>query len=81
MALSYKARRRWSLVILLLGLPTYIAAAWFLMSLFDRPSPLVEIAIYVGLGILWAIPCKSVFMGIGQADPDAPVENDETPRR
>lgn len=79
MALSYKARRRWSLVILLLGLPTYIAMAWFLMSLFDRPSVLIEIMIYIGLGIVWVIPCKSVFMGVGQADPDAAPENDENP--
>ena len=27
MALSYKARRRWALVILLVGLPVYIVAA------------------------------------------------------
>ncbi|MFZ8969851.1 MAG: DUF2842 domain-containing protein, partial [Paracoccaceae bacterium] len=27
MALSYKARRRWSLVILLIGLPVYIVAS------------------------------------------------------
>ncbi len=70
MALSYKARRRWSLFLLLVGLPAYIAAAWFLVSLFDRPPVFVEVAIYVGLGVLWAIPFKSVFKGIGQADPD-----------
>ena len=38
MALSYKARRRWSLVILLVGLPLYIGLSWFLLSLFERPS-------------------------------------------
>jgi len=81
MALSYKARRRWSLVILLLGLPAYIAAAWFLMSLFEVSSLFVEVLIYLGLGVLWAIPCKSVFMGIGQADPDAAGHEDETPER
>ena len=79
MALSYKARRRWSLVILVFGLPAYIAAAWFLMSLFDRPPVWVEVLIYVALGIVWAIPCKAVFMGIGQADPAA--EKEETPKR
>lgn len=70
MALSYKARRRWALIILLVGLPLYIIAAATLMSFVDRPSVLVELAIYVGLGIVWAIPLKFVFRGIGQADPD-----------
>jgi uncharacterized protein (DUF983 family) len=72
MALSYKTRRRLSLVILLVGLPAYIALAWWIMSLFDRPSVWVELAIYTVLGILWALPLKAVFKGVGQADPDAP---------
>lgn len=77
MALSYKARRRWSLVILLVGLPVYIGLAWFLLSLFDRPSILMELGIYVALGILWALPFRAIFKGVGQADPDA--GHDETP--
>ena len=81
MALSYKARRRWSLVILVFGLPAYIAAAWFLMSLFEVSSLFVEILIYLGLGVLWAVPFKSIFKGIGQADPDAGPGNDKTPDR
>lgn len=71
MALSYKARRRWSLVILLVGLPLYIIVAVNVVGLFDRPHILLELAIYLGLGIIWAIPFKAVFKGIGQADPDA----------
>lgn len=71
MTLSYKARRRWALVILLIGLPLYIVGALNVVALFDRPSILVELAIYVGLGVLWAIPFKFVFKGVGQADPDA----------
>ena len=70
MALSYKARRRWALVILLIGLPLYIMVAVSVVSLFERPSILVELAIYVGLGVLWALPFKFIFKGIGQADPD-----------
>lgn len=70
MALSYKARRRWALVILLVGLPLYIVVALNVVSWFDRPSFLTELVIYVGLGVLWAIPFKFVFKGIGQADPD-----------
>lgn len=71
MALSYKARRRWSLVILLIGLPLYIVAAVNVVDLFDRPSFLVELAVYVSLGFLWALPFRFIFRGIGQADPDA----------
>ena len=71
MRLSYKARKRWALVILLVGLPLYIVVAVNVVALFDRPPFWLELAIYVGLGILWAIPSKSVFKGIGQADPDA----------
>jgi len=68
MALGYKTRKRLSLLILIFGLPAYIAAAWWLMSLFERPFIWVEFAIYVGLGILWALPFKAVFKGVGQAD-------------
>lgn len=73
MALSYKARRRWSLVILLVGMPIYVIAAVTLVDLFNRPSFLVELLIYVVLGIVWILPFKSVFSGIGQPDPDAPA--------
>ena len=71
MALSYKARRRWSLVILLIGLPLYIVTAVTVVSLLDRPSILVELAVYVGLGILWALPFKFIFKGVGRENPDA----------
>jgi hypothetical protein len=70
MALSYKARRRWALVILLVGLPLYIMAAVSVVNLFERPSILVELAVYVALGIVWALPFKFIFKGVGQADPN-----------
>lgn len=72
MALSYKARRRWSLVILLVGLPAYIVAAVTVVNWFDRPPLWIELLVYVALGILWAFPFKFVFRGVGQADPDTP---------
>jgi len=68
--LSYKARRRLSLLILLVGLPLYIVLAVNVIALFDRPSILVEVLVYVSLGVLWAFPFKYVFRGVGQADPD-----------
>ena len=70
MPLSYRARRRWSLVILLVGLPVYIVAAVTVSNLLDRPPMLVELAIYIGLGVVWALPFKYIFKGIGQAAPD-----------
>lgn len=75
MVLSYRARRRWSLVILLLGLPAYIAAAWYVTSLFERPSLLLELGIYIALGVVWALPLRAVFKGVGQADPDARLDD------
>lgn len=72
MALSYKTRRRLSLLILVIGVPLYIVAAVTVVGLFNRPSIWVELMVYVGLGILWAFPLKSVFKGVGQPDPDAP---------
>ncbi len=74
MALSYKARRRLSLLILILGVPAYIVAAVVLVSLFDRPPMWLELVIYVTLGVVWALPLKRVFLGVGQADPDARQE-------
>jgi hypothetical protein len=71
MALSYKARKRWSLVVLLVGLPLYIIVTLNVIQLFERPSLWVELMVYVGLGMIWAFPLKFVFKGIGQADPDA----------
>ncbi|WP_415403612.1 DUF2842 domain-containing protein [Tateyamaria sp. SN3-11] len=71
MALRYKTRKRLSLLILILGVPLYIIAAVSLVAQFDRPSIFVELAIYVGLGVIWAFPLKAVFKGIGQPDPDA----------
>lgn len=68
--LSYKARRRLSLLILLVGLPLYVVVAVNVIALFDRPSILVEVIVYVSLGVLWAFPFKYVFRGVGQADPD-----------
>jgi Protein of unknown function (DUF2842) len=71
MALSYRARRRWSLFILLIGMPLYIVVAVNVVDLFERPPVWLELLIYVALGFLWAIPFRAVFRGVGQPDPDA----------
>jgi hypothetical protein len=77
MAMSYKSRRRWSLFVLLVALPVYIVAMIWVISLFDRPPFWAELLIYIGSGVVWAFPMKAVFMGVGQADPDAPINSDE----
>jgi hypothetical protein len=45
-------------------------AAVSVVNLFERPSILVELAVYVALGIVWALPFKFIFKGVGQADPN-----------
>ena len=71
MSLSYKSRRRWALVVLLIGLPVYIVVAIILIGLLPRPNFLVELGIYLVLGIVWALPFRYLFRGVGQADPEA----------
>ena len=72
MRLSYRTRKRLSLLILLAGLPLYIVVAVNVVEMFERPGFLVELAVWVTLGIVWALPLKAIFKGVGQADPDAP---------
>jgi uncharacterized membrane protein YhdT len=81
MALSWKARRRWALVILLIGLPAYVVVAVTLMNTLDarfgRLPIWAEVAVYVALGFVWALPFRRVFRGVGQPDPDAAPPRDE----
>lgn len=74
MALSYKARRRWSLIILVIGLPVYAVLAVNLVAILPALPKALEFIMYVILGIAWVFPLKFVFQGIGQADPDAEDE-------
>ena len=74
MALPYKTRRKLSLLILLIALPLYIVVAvnltdW-LRARFEIGF-LTELLVFVVLGIIWIVPLKSVFLGVGQADPEA----------
>ena len=70
MALSYKSRRRLSLVLLLVWLPLFIIIAVSIMTSVPRQPFLLELLIYVLLGVGWALPFKFVFKGVGKADPD-----------
>jgi len=77
MALSWKTRRRLSLLILLVALPLYIVVAISVIGWFDRPPLWLEFVIYVALGIVWVLPFKRVFRGVGKADPDAASSNED----
>ena len=66
--MSYKLKRRLSLFILIVGLPIYVIIIVNLISSFDRPNFLVELLIYLLSGIFWALPLRSVFRGVGQAE-------------
>lgn len=68
--MEYRTRKRLSLLILLVGLPLYIVAAVSLVNWLDRPPIWLEFLVYVGLGVVWALPFRKVFRGIGQADPE-----------
>jgi len=70
MNINYKNRRRISLFLLLVGLPVYVILAINILAFFERPSILFEVIIYLSLGIIWALPFKFIFKGIGQADPE-----------
>jgi hypothetical protein len=75
MALTHKVRKRWSLIILLVGLPLYVIISvsvmnWLYPDPLNRVPVWVELAVYIGLGVLWATPFKFVFKGVGQSDPD-----------
>jgi len=75
--LSYKARRRWALVILLVGLPVYIVTVVTVLNWLGQPPFLVELLVYVTLGLVWIVPFRSLFRGIGQADPDQDQDQDQ----
>jgi hypothetical protein len=74
MSLGWRARRRWALVILLVGMPLYVVAAVTLMARFHRPPLLIELAVYMLLGVIWALPFRAVFRGVGRPDGDAGEE-------
>lgn len=69
--MKHRTRKRLSLLILLVGLPVYIFVAVTVVSILDRPPIWLEFLVYVALGIVWALPFKAVFRGVGQNDPDA----------
>lgn len=70
--MELKTRKRLSLLILLLGLPGYLIVALvavnWLHDRFGRQPVWVELAVYVVLGIVWILPFKRVFTGVGKGE-------------
>lgn len=70
--MDLKTRKRLSLLILVLGLPAYIMVAVTLVNWMDarwgRQPIWVELLVYVVLGIVWIMPLKRIFTGIGREE-------------
>ncbi|AZY93848.1 MULTISPECIES: DUF2842 domain-containing protein [Paracoccus] len=68
--MELKTRKRLSILILVIGMPAYVVAAVSLMNWLDgrfgRQPIWIELLIYVALGVLWALPFKRVFSGVGK---------------
>ena len=74
--MTFKARKRLAILVLVVGLPAWIVVAILLAGLFEtRPPILVELAIYVGLGVVWIVPLRRLFLGVARPDPDAPGDD------
>ena len=67
--MSNRTRKLLCILALVVGLPAYVVVAATLTGLFERPSFLVELAIYVGLGIVWTLPLRALFRGVERQDP------------
>lgn len=79
---SYKARKRLAIVVLLVGMPLYVVVAvslvnWLFPDPLDKPPVLVELVIYIGLGVLWIWPLKGLFRGVGQPEPGREDDADD----
>ena len=68
--MSYRTRRRWALALLVIGLPLYLVVCVTLVNLLQRPAFWLELVIYVAMGVLWVLPFRGLFRGIGQPNPD-----------
>lgn len=49
-----------------LWLLVFCLAAMAIIGRFDRPHPLVEVALYAALGFAWILPLKPIFIWMGK---------------
>jgi len=68
--LTKRQRKIFSLIILLVWLPAYIIIVLNVINFLGRPSIIIELFIYMLAGILWALPFKFIFIGIGKKEKD-----------
>jgi hypothetical protein len=78
--MTYRTRRRLALLVLLVVMPLWLALSLALMAWFDRsfgrlPAAL-EILAYLVLGVVWILPFRRVFLGVGKPDPEAERHDD-----
>ncbi len=88
MALSLAARKRLSILVLVVGMPAWVVVAVTVVNWADRTwgrlPLLAELAVYVCLGVLWILPFRALFRGVGQPAPrgkddNAPGKDDNAP--
>lgn len=73
--MSRRTRKVLALIVLVIGLPGYVIVAATVVGMFERPSFALELAVYVGLGVIWVLPLRRIFLGLGRPDPDAGRED------
>ena len=67
--MSYRTRKRLSLLVLVVLLPVYTVVAVTVVGLFERLPVWAEVLMYLALGLVWALPFRRLFLGIGREDP------------
>lgn len=71
MAMRFKTRKRLALLVLFFGMPLYVIVAVNLVALVPPLPKLVELAMFIFLGVAWIFPLKPLFLGIAREDPEA----------
>lgn len=70
--MELKTRKRLSLLVLVVLMPLYVVAAVTMMNWLDtrfgRQPILIEVMVYLALGVLWALPFRRVFRGVGKGE-------------
>ena len=57
------------------SLANWIDATW------GRQPIWIELGVYIGLGVLWILPLRPVFRGVGRADPGAQTKTERSEDR
>lgn len=69
--MKFKTRKRLALLVLVVGMPLYVILAVTILSAVQGLPKLVELVVYVVVGVAWIFPFKRLFLGIAREDPDA----------